>query len=191
MHLAVWIAKGGAGKTLLALNLAGLLAQRHRVLVVDIDPQGGATAWAAMAQRAGRETPFTVSRSRARGYDVVIEDHPPALPEQRFKVSRLLIPTLLDAPTHLLYLKSRAVMAELHPSLPVITVPNRVRRDRAEQRDLLAEAFSTTPFLLDRAVYPAAYGQGLTLFAEELKGPHVASARAEFRKVAKATGVMA
>jgi len=191
MHLAVWIAKGGAGKTLLALNLAGLLAQDRRVLVVDLDPQGGATAWAAMAQRAGRETPFTVSRSRARGFDVVIEDHPPALPEQRFNVERLLIPTLLDAPTHLLYRKSRAVMAELDTALPVIAVPNRVRKDRAEQRDLLAQAFPNSPSLLDRAAYPAAYGQGLTLFADELKGPHIASARDEFRRVALAAGVIA
>lgn len=37
--------KGGVGKTTLAVGLAWQLAKRHRVLLVDIDPQFNATQW--------------------------------------------------------------------------------------------------------------------------------------------------
>ena len=42
--LGVTTQKGGAGKTTIALNTAGALAQRgHRAAVIDLDPQGHAT----------------------------------------------------------------------------------------------------------------------------------------------------
>ena len=49
--LAVVNQKGGSGKTTLSMQLAGALARRHhKVLVVDADPQGTATRWAASAE---------------------------------------------------------------------------------------------------------------------------------------------
>ena len=41
--LAVWVSKGGTSKTVVATNLAALLAQRGRVLVVDLDAQASAS----------------------------------------------------------------------------------------------------------------------------------------------------
>ena len=36
--------KGGVGKTTSVISLAACLAEQHRVLIVDIDPQGNATS---------------------------------------------------------------------------------------------------------------------------------------------------
>ena len=48
--IAICNQKGGSGKTTLSMQLAGALAKRGgRVLVVDADPQGTATRWAATA----------------------------------------------------------------------------------------------------------------------------------------------
>lgn len=36
--------KGGAGKTMVTVNLAGCLAEKHRVLLIDVDPQANASS---------------------------------------------------------------------------------------------------------------------------------------------------
>lgn len=57
--IAVTNQKGGSGKTTLSMQLAGALARRgHQVLVVDADPQGTATRWAATADD---DKPFPAS----------------------------------------------------------------------------------------------------------------------------------
>ena len=54
MIIGVLNQKGGVGKTTVAVNVAAVLAQRSRVLMVDADPQGSALAWSA----AREETPI-------------------------------------------------------------------------------------------------------------------------------------
>jgi chromosome partitioning protein len=57
--IAVANQKGGSGKTTVSMQLAGSLARRgNRVLVVDADPQGTATRWAATAED---DNPFPAS----------------------------------------------------------------------------------------------------------------------------------
>jgi len=77
--------KGGAGKTTLAVHLAAAAAERGRVLLMDIDPQGSAMEW---ANRRGDKAPDVtathpatigkeIERARAEGYDLVILDTAP------------------------------------------------------------------------------------------------------------------
>ena len=89
--IAVVNQKGGPGKTTIAMHLAGTLARRgSKVLVVDADPQGTATRWAASASD---EAPFPASiagladadeklhrevRKFVFDYDFIVIDCPPS-----------------------------------------------------------------------------------------------------------------
>jgi chromosome partitioning protein len=61
--------KGGAGKTTLALNLAGAAEQLgHHAVVIDIDPQASAKGWHDHRQK---ETPVVISAQASRINDVL------------------------------------------------------------------------------------------------------------------------
>ena len=116
--VAVVNQKGGAGKTTIAMHLAGSLARRSfKVLVVDADPQGTSTRWAASAPD---DVPFPaavnglsaaedkVHREVAKfveDYHYIVIDCPPALdsiiPQSALLVADLALVPVVPSPPDL------------------------------------------------------------------------------------------
>ncbi len=124
--------KGGAGKTILAMQLAGALVRRgKKVLVVDADPQATATRWSTSAPE-NRPFPAAVNGLSAAGemvhrevrkfiddYNFIIIDNPPAL-NSPVPESALLIADLALVPM-------RPLPAELWASVAIRTLIERQR----------------------------------------------------------------
>lgn len=86
MIIGILNQKGGVGKTTLAVHLADALARRkHKVLLVDADPQGSSLDWAAARQGkplfavAGLPKPSIHKElpALANDFDMVVIDGPP------------------------------------------------------------------------------------------------------------------
>jgi len=110
--------KGGSGKTTVSMLLAGTLARRgFKVLVVDADPQGTATRWAAAAPD---DVPFpaavmslSVAGSKvhrevakvAEDYEMILIDCPPAadspVPQSALLVADLALVPVIPSPLDL------------------------------------------------------------------------------------------
>lgn len=113
--IAVVNQKGGSGKTTLSMQLAGALARRqNKVMVVDADPQGTATRWAATAED---DKPFPASvvglsaasakvhrevKKFVDDYHYIIIDCPPAadspVPQSALLVADLALVPIIPSP---------------------------------------------------------------------------------------------
>jgi len=60
--IGLWTQKGGAGKSTSAVTLAGALAQKHRVALIDTDPQGSISRWTEIANLPNTLEIFTAER---------------------------------------------------------------------------------------------------------------------------------
>jgi chromosome partitioning protein len=110
--------KGGCGKTTTTMQLAGAWGRAgKRVLVVDADPQGTATRWAACAPDEAAFPATVVGMAAAGGkihrelakvlpdYDVVVVDCPPAVdspvPQSALLVADVVLVPVIPSPPDL------------------------------------------------------------------------------------------
>lgn len=110
--------KGGVGKTLCAMGLAQTLARKHRVAVLDLDPEGGARAWALNAQEDGIDLGYRVLSAveavTAAPVDFMVVDTPP-------NDAKTLASTAKDSDYIFMPLQpGRGELDRLEPSLEVI-----------------------------------------------------------------------
>ncbi len=194
--------KGGAGKSMLAANLAALWAPHRRVALLDIDPQRSLTRWHELRAAHGALAPVqfsSVSGWRLRGEldrllagaDVLIIDTPPHIDTDALRAIRV----------------ASLVLVPLQPSLPDVwaaegTVklaagekrPVAFLLNRAPARSRLRTAVETSlgklggtllPMSLgSRQAYAQAFAQGMGV--TELSSRAVTAAAAEIAGVGAA-----
>jgi chromosome partitioning protein len=193
--IAVVNQKGGSGKTTITMHVASALARRnYKVLVVDADPQGTATRWAASAEDGKTFPASVVGLSAATtkvhrevkkfvdDYQYVLIDCPPAadspVPQSALLIADLaivpIIPSPLDLWAAVAIRKVIENVRDLNESLTARLVINQCQPNTTlahEALEVLAEfgipLFQT--FIHHRQVYrqAAVFGQGVHDFGSK------------------------
>ncbi len=171
--------KGGAGKTMLAANLAAALAAQHRVTLLDIDPQRSLARWNRLRSAHGHLPPIgfsDVSGWRVKGEldrlareaDVLIVDTPPQIDSDAARAIRaaslVLVPVQPALPD--LWASEATLKIAAAERRPVAVVMNRVSARSGLRLTVEAElrqrGLTVLPAALgDRRAYAQAFAQGM------------------------------
>jgi chromosome partitioning protein len=172
--------KGGAGKTMLAANLAAALARRRRVAVLDIDPQRSLARWHAIrGARSPAAAPLAfsgVSGWRLAGEldrlrretDVVFVDSPPQADTDAklaIRAADLVLVPVQPSPPDLWAAKGTLELAQSERKRACLVFNRTPKSSRL--RDAMAEEIaerklaSLQTALGNRIAYAQAFAEGL------------------------------
>jgi chromosome partitioning protein len=192
--------KGGAGKTMLAAQLAAALAAQRRVAVLDIDPQRSLVRWHGL--RAARAV-AAVALSDAAGWrlraelerlghahDVLIVDTPPQVDtEARLAVrgADLVLVPLQPSPPDLWAAEGTLALAaaERRPARLVLNRAPAGGKLRAEvEAEMARRGWPVLATVLgNRAGFASAFAQGLGITETAPKSVAAAELRALLREI--------
>ena len=184
-------AKGGCGKTTLAIHLAETLALHgFSTVVVDSDPQGTSTLWSmagdGMALKVVSAGPLTMTADLARlsaEYAYVVVDCVPSstAPGNLAALDAaavVLIPCQTSTPDLWATTAVLELLARRHPTLPCLVVPNAMSATTVS-KEVLELMEGTWPVsrarLGARACYREAAARGTTVHSMSGRGPALAS----------------
>jgi len=139
--LAIANGKGGVGKTTTAVNVTALLAENHRVVLVDSDPQGSAQWWARRGGGLGFEVltatdPQSLHQTvQTAPGDIVAIDTPP-VPDGPLWQAVLAIAHYLLVPTPPAPMDLTASIETVRERIQPQGIPYRVLLVRVDPRSL-------------------------------------------------------
>jgi chromosome partitioning protein len=194
--IAVAQRKGGAGKTMLAAQLAVALAEGKSVALLDIDPQASLTAWGrlrAASPKAGANIPVTtlsgwrlggeIDRLRT-GHDVILIDTPPVIDtdaRRAIRAADLVLIPLNPAPPDL-WAAEGTIKLAAEEKRRIALVFNRAPAASRLRKRLEAEIAARgllllEPALANRAGYANAFADGLGVTEAAPASPAAAEIR--------------
>lgn len=184
--IALITQKGGCGKTALATSLAVAAVEgRHKVLIVDTDPQRTAGAWwesrdadaPQLVDVGGDQIATAVEIARDKGFDFVFIDTPARAEPVNAAAAQA---------AHFCLLPCRPSMADMRAQAPTVATarrlakaaafvlnccPPRGSRVREAEQGLLVYGLPVAPQrVVERVAFPDAYGLGLGVTEFETNG---------------------
>ena len=168
--VTVFNQKGGCGKTTITMSLAGSMAKRgHRVLVVDMDPQGTASRWASGKLNEFPATVISLSPMEGQmhrevqkfveDYSLIFIDCPPSMnsvaPSSAMLISDLALIPIVPSPADIWAAAGAIKLSEqaqaINNTLTVRLVANMVQRSTSLAKDLLDQLEEENPVPLLKA----------------------------------------